>query len=170
VPKAPRSAFRYFWGNPRERSNGRSQPSATQRAVSLIRPKVPPIYKRHLRQESSRKFLEPGPNAAGTPALDWQMKEQPNSPYEFWTHVYPIRLPHRSSMAGTRLVSRLTTASRRQKRGLDTSLAPRPIFPPGGDVQAWPSVALQRPRPRPRPPRSWSRPTWGVFSGSGACV
>jgi hypothetical protein len=36
-------------------------------------------------------------------------------------------------MAGTRLVSRLTTASRRQKRGLDTSLAPRPIFPPCGE-------------------------------------
>ena len=61
------------------------------------------------------------------------MKEQPNSPYEFWTHVYPIRLPHRSSMAGTRLVSRLTTALRRQKRGLDTSLAPRRIFPPCGE-------------------------------------
>lgn len=83
--------------------------------------------------KTQRKFLEPDPNAAGTPGLDWQMKEQPNSPSEFWTHVYPIRLPHRSSVAGARLMSRLTTASRRRRRGLDTSLSPRPFSPPCGE-------------------------------------
>jgi len=45
----------------------------------------------------------------------------------------PIRLPHRSSMAGARLVSSLTTASRRTIRGLDTSLSPRLISPPCGE-------------------------------------
>src|ERR1700690_3124444 len=36
-------------------------------------------------------------------------------------------------MAGAHLVSRLTTASRRKTRGLDTSLSPRPISPPCGE-------------------------------------
>ena len=36
-------------------------------------------------------------------------------------------------MAGARLVSRLTTASRRKKRGLDTSLTPGPVSPPCGE-------------------------------------
>jgi len=36
-------------------------------------------------------------------------------------------------MAGVRLVSRVPTASRRTRRGLDTSLTPRPISPPCGE-------------------------------------
>jgi hypothetical protein len=49
-------------------------------------------------------------------------------------------------------------------------------FPPGpflrhvGNVQVWPQERPQCPRPRPRLPRSWSRPTWEVFSGSGVCA
>ena len=42
------------------------------------------------------------------------------------------RFPLRSSMAGARPVSRLTTASRRTERGLDTNLSPRPVSPPCG--------------------------------------
>jgi hypothetical protein len=36
-------------------------------------------------------------------------------------------------MAGARPVSRLTTASRRTERGLDTGLSPGPISPPCGE-------------------------------------
>src|SRR5450432_386657 len=40
-------------------------------------------------------------------------------------------------MAGARLVSRLTTASRRKTRGLDTSLTPGPFLRHVGNVQVW---------------------------------
>ena len=41
--------------------------------------------------------------------------------------------PPQSSTAGVRRASRLTTASRRKTRGLDTSLTPRPLSPPCGE-------------------------------------
>ena len=62
------------------------------------------------------------------------------------------------------------TASRRKQRGLDTSLLPGRFLRHVGNVQVWPQERPQCPRPRPRPPRSCSRATWGVFSGSGVCV
>ena len=96
------------------------------------------MYKRNLREE---KYVENISNAARThpTALDCVMKEQLQFGIRVLNAVYPIRLPHRSSVAGARLVSRLTTASRRTERGLDTSLSPRPISPPCGGCA---SVAL----------------------------
>jgi hypothetical protein len=81
------------------------------------------------------------------------------------------RSPQQSRLAGAQLISRLTTASRRKTRGLDTSLSPRAHFSAmKGNVQVWPQERPQCPRPRPRSPRSWSRPTWEVFSGSAVGV
>ena len=42
-------------------------------------------------------------------------------------------IPTSNSIAGVRLASRLTTASRRTERGLDTSLTPGPFSPPCGE-------------------------------------
>src|SRR5712692_6607467 len=47
-------------------------------------------------------------------------------------------IPHLSSIAGVRLASRLTTASRRTRRGLDTSLTPGSFLRHVGNVQVWP--------------------------------
>ena len=51
-----------------------------------------------------------------------------------------------SSMAGARLVSRLTTASRRKTRGLDTSLTPGPFSPPCGECAGVVSRETSKPK------------------------
>jgi hypothetical protein len=48
------------------------------------------------------------------------------------------QVPTNPSIAGERLVSRLTTASRRTRRGLDTSLTPGPFLRHVGNVQVLP--------------------------------
>ena len=102
--------------------------------VPWIRAKLSPLYiKGTCGRENISKIFRTRPNPAahrvrlgneGTTAIRCTSSKRTS---------YPIRHPHRSSMAGARLVSRLTTASRRTMRGLDTSLSPRPISPPCGE-------------------------------------
>ncbi len=118
------------------------------------------------------KIFRMRPERCSSPALDWVMKEQlqfairvPNAHLSGQTPHIGAVWPGSGSCQGS------PTASRRKKRGLDTSLSPRPVTPPCGEsAGVWPIVTHQCPRPRPRPPRLWSRSICGVLSGSGACA
>ena len=118
------------------------------------------------------KIFRMRPERCSPPALDWIMKEQ----LQFVIRVLNARLsdqtPHIGAVGpGSSPCQGSPTASRRKKRGLDTSLSPRSVTPPCGESAVCGQImTLQCPRPRPRPPRSWSRSIGGVFSGSGACA
>jgi len=144
VPKAPRSAFRYVWG-----IHGNIAVTAPtggflwQGGSDDPREIFPSMYKRNLQEGKCIENI-------------FEQRRTGRGP-----------IPTSNSMAGVRLASRLTTASRRTERGLDTSLTPGPFLRHVGNVEVWLSARPQSPRPRPGPPRSRSTPTRGVLSGSG---
>ena len=117
------------------------------------------------------KIFRMRPERCSLLALDWVMTEQ----LQFVIRALNARLsdPTPTSEQYGREAARVKAL--RPLRGARNAALTQ-AFLPGrflrhvGNVQVWPQERPQCPRPRPRPPRSWSRATWGVFSGSGVCV
>jgi hypothetical protein len=107
---------------------------------------LPSIYKRNLREDICRKYFERGRTAPKTDSH------------------FGAAWPGRGPCQGSRPLRGAQSAA------LTQAFPPGPFLRHVGNVQVWPQERPQCPRPRPRPPRSWSRPTWGVFSGCGAGV
>lgn len=87
------------------------------------------------------KIFRMRPERCSPPALDWIMKEQ----LQFVIRVLNARLsdqtPHIVAVwPGSSPCQGSPTASRRKKRGLDTSLSPRSVTPPCGEsAGVWPN-------------------------------